>query len=106
MNPPNDSNEQFLKQVLHSIYEKMALSLSEFEKTDLNADENIEQVKQWYARIAESVQKNPPTKQVRCFEIQEGANDNISSINYVYYDTTLIGFSENDVAFSVNVHAN
>lgn len=63
------------------------VALKELPYLDSQEKDFKKEMDKWYDIICEWVSKNPPTFFVKYLEINENHNSNITSVNYVYFET-------------------
>lgn len=77
------STNQYLNSLIDSINQKRIISIKEFGKADIYEESSTDSADDWYEKIIECVNGNPPSFCVKKIIVKQ-CDEKIISIDYIY----------------------
>lgn len=77
------STNQYLNTLIDSINQKRIISIKEFGKADIYEESSTDSTDDWYEKIIECVNGNPPSFCVKKIIVKQ-CDEKIISIDYIY----------------------
>lgn len=81
------STNQYLNSLIDSINQKRIISTKEFGKADIYKESSTDPTYDWYEKIIECVNDNPPSFCVKKIIVKQ-CDEKIISIDYIYAKST------------------
>lgn len=76
---------KYLDSLMTVLAAQKETSLREFSHTDLNSNEQINEINVWHKTVVNLINNDPPKYHVRCLVIDEDEQGRVVRVNYDYY---------------------
>ncbi len=79
------SENKYIASILKVLDKQKEIAFQEFSNSDLNGQEQINEINTWTQMLTKLIYKNPPIYHVRCLFIYEDEDGEVIRIDYDYY---------------------